>query len=86
MYRFVFAVVAPCLGPEAHVSAPMCIPHQMPTYFIGRIQSNPRMTGVKIALGGPAVNMYPEAFAGIGADIVARSALEVMQFADRIAA
>src|SRR5207249_8650023 len=35
---FVFAVVAPCLGPELQVMAPMCIPHQMPTYFIGLIQ------------------------------------------------
>src|SRR5437016_8319877 len=38
MYRFVFAVVAPCLGPELHVIVPMCMPHQMPTYFIGLIQ------------------------------------------------
>src|SRR3989454_447911 len=38
MYRFAFAVVAPCLGPELHVIVPMCIPHQMPTYFIGLIQ------------------------------------------------
>src|SRR5213076_2212581 len=39
MYRFVFAVVAPCLGPELHVIVPMCMPHQMPTYFIGLIQA-----------------------------------------------
>ena len=52
---------------------------------IGRIHSSRKTTGMKIAVGGPAVNMYPEAFAGIGADIVARSALVVMQFADRIA-
>src|SRR5687768_11446495 len=39
MYRFVFAVVAPCFGPDAHVIVLMCIPHQMPTYFIGLIQS-----------------------------------------------
>ena len=32
------AVVAPCLGPELHVIVPMCMPHQMPTYFIGLIQ------------------------------------------------
>src|SRR6266446_4761084 len=39
MYRFVFAVVAPCFGPELQVIVLMCIPHQMPTYFIGLIQS-----------------------------------------------
>ena len=30
-----FAVVAPCLGPDDHVIVLMCIPHQIPTYFIG---------------------------------------------------
>src|SRR3989442_10430802 len=39
MYRLLFAVVAPCLGPELHVIVLMCMPHQMPTYFIGLIQS-----------------------------------------------
>src|SRR6185503_7373633 len=39
MYRFVFAVVAPCFGPELHVIVLTCIPHQIPTYFIGLIQS-----------------------------------------------
>src|SRR5947208_6726055 len=39
MYRFAVAVGAPCLGPELHVIVPMCMPHQMPTYFIGLIQS-----------------------------------------------
>src|SRR5256886_14072750 len=39
MYRFALAVVAPCFGPELHVIVLMCIPHQMPTYFIGLIQS-----------------------------------------------
>src|SRR2546428_13415750 len=38
MYRFAFAVVAPCLGPALHVIVPMCMPHQMPTYFMGLIQ------------------------------------------------
>src|SRR5256714_13022776 len=38
MYRFVFSVVAPCFGPELHVIVLMCMPHQMPTYFIGLIQ------------------------------------------------
>jgi hypothetical protein len=38
MYRFAFAVVAPCFGPDAHVIVLMCMPHQMPTYFIGLIQ------------------------------------------------
>src|SRR2546427_8480501 len=28
----------PILGPELHVIVPMCMPHQMPTYFIGLIQ------------------------------------------------
>src|SRR6266550_2855064 len=44
MYCLVFAVVAPCLGPELHVIVPMCMPHQMPTYFIGLIQSVCAMT------------------------------------------
>src|ERR1041384_1526504 len=39
MYRFVLAVVAPCFGPELQVIVPRCMPHQMPTYFIGWIQS-----------------------------------------------
>src|SRR5207247_9822654 len=44
MLCFVFAVVAPCFSPELHVIVPMCIPHQMPTYFIGLIQSVLAMT------------------------------------------
>src|SRR5262245_19978029 len=47
MYRLAFAVVAPCLGPELQVQVLMCMPHQMPTYFIGLIQSV-----FAIALGG----------------------------------
>src|SRR5918992_2882492 len=39
MYRRALAVVAPCLGPELQVMVLMCIPHQIPTYFMGRIQS-----------------------------------------------
>jgi hypothetical protein len=39
MYRRAFSVVAPCRGPEPQVMTPMCMPHQMPTYFMGRIQS-----------------------------------------------
>src|SRR5690348_5532505 len=38
MYRFAFAVVAPCFGPSFHVLMPRCIAHQMPSYFIGVIQ------------------------------------------------
>ena len=26
------------MGPELHVIVPMCMPHQIPTYFIGLIQ------------------------------------------------
>ncbi len=37
-------VVAPCLGPELHVIVLMCMPHQIPTYFIGLIQSVLGMT------------------------------------------
>src|SRR5438093_11038546 len=44
MYCLVFAVVAPCLGPELHVIVLMCMPHQIPTYFIGLIQSVFAMT------------------------------------------
>src|SRR5918992_4583358 len=39
IYRFVFSVVAPCFGPELQVIVPMCMPHQIPMYFIGLIQS-----------------------------------------------
>src|SRR5512146_386185 len=39
MYFFAFSVVAPCCGPVDHVHLFMCMPHQMPTYFIGLIQS-----------------------------------------------
>src|SRR3954469_11978758 len=46
MYRLVFSVVAPCFGPELHVIVLMCIPHQMPTYFIGLTQlTSPRAFG-----------------------------------------
>src|SRR3954468_23971422 len=38
MYLRVFAVVAPCLGPDDHVIVLTCMPHQMPTYFCGLIQ------------------------------------------------
>src|SRR5207247_11031935 len=64
MYRFVFAVVAPCLGPELHVIVPMCMPHQMPTYFIGLIQLVLWMT-----LGGLRLRPSTD-----GARSVARSA------------
>src|SRR5688500_2312506 len=39
MYRLALAVVAPCFGPELQVMVLICMPHQIPTYFIGRIQS-----------------------------------------------
>jgi methanogenic corrinoid protein MtbC1 len=49
---------------------------------IRRIHSNRYTHGMKIAVGGPAVKKDPQAFNRIGADIVARSALEVIQLAD----
>ncbi|MDH4442408.1 MAG: cobalamin-dependent protein [Rhizobium sp.] len=49
---------------------------------IRRIHSNRHTTGMRIAVGGPAVKKDPHAFHRIGADIVARSALEVMQLAN----
>jgi methanogenic corrinoid protein MtbC1 len=49
---------------------------------IRRIHSNRHTRGMRIAVGGPAVKKDPQAFHRIGADIVARSALEVMQLAD----
>ncbi len=49
---------------------------------IRRIHSNRYTNSMKIAVGGPAVKKDPQAFHRIGADIVARSALEVMQLAD----
>lgn len=51
---------------------------------IRRIQSNRSLSAMKIAVGGPAVMKNPQAFGGIGADMVARSALEVMHLADRM--
>lgn len=53
---------------------------------IRRIHSNRSLDRMKIAIGGPAVMKAPLAFQAIGADMVARSALEVMQVADRIGA
>lgn len=53
---------------------------------IRRVQSNRALSQMKIAVGGPAVMKHPVAFGAIGADMVARSALEVMQLADRIGA
>src|SRR5690349_12915867 len=38
MYLRVFAVVAPCFGPCDQVMVFRCIPHQIPSYFIGWIQ------------------------------------------------
>jgi methanogenic corrinoid protein MtbC1 len=53
---------------------------------IRRVQSNRALSQMKIAVGGPAVMKHPVAFRSIGADMVAKSALEVMQLADRIGA
>src|SRR5206468_7385400 len=69
MYRFVFAVVAPCFGPELQVIVPMCIPHQIPTYFIGWIQSVLART-----FGG--LSLRPRK---IGARSVARSATWIVR-------
>lgn len=52
---------------------------------IRRIQSNRNLSTMKIAVGGPAVMKDPRAFGSIGADMVAKSALEVMHLADRMA-
>lgn len=53
---------------------------------IRRVQSNRGLSKMKIAVGGPAVMKDPRAFGSIGADMVAKSALEVMHLADRIGA
>lgn len=53
---------------------------------VRRVQSIRALHRMKIAVGGPAVMKHPIAFSGIGADMVAKSALEVMQLADRIGA
>ncbi len=53
---------------------------------IRRIQSNRGLGAMKIAVGGPAVMKSPGAFRGIGADMVAKSALEVMHLADQMRA
>lgn len=53
---------------------------------IRRVQSNRALSRMKIAVGGPAVMKNPVAFGAIGADMVAKSALEVMQLADRMSA
>ena len=39
MYLLAFSVVAPWRSSIVHVSTPKCIPHQIPTYFMGLIQS-----------------------------------------------
>lgn len=49
--------------------------------LIRRVQTNPRIRRMKIAIGGPAVIAAPTAFQHIGADFVTRSALDVMQLA-----
>lgn len=53
---------------------------------IRRVQSNRGLSKMKIAVGGPAVMKHPRAFGSIGADMVAKSALEVMHLADRMGA
>ena len=37
IYRSIFSVVAPCLGPCSQVMVFICMPHQIPMNFIGRI-------------------------------------------------
>src|SRR5262245_29368627 len=69
MYFLVFAVVAPCFGPDAQVIVLMCIPHQMPTYFIGLIQSVLGST-----LGGFKFKPSTE-----GARSIARSAIWIVR-------
>src|SRR6185503_16926817 len=64
MYLLVFAVVAPWSGPLLHVIVLTCIPHQMPSYFIGRIQ-----LGSAIRLGGLSLSPSTE-----GASCSGRSA------------
>ncbi|QLF71238.1 cobalamin B12-binding domain-containing protein [Peteryoungia desertarenae] len=49
---------------------------------IRRIHASPMTRRTKVAIGGPAVRLQPETFKSLGADIVAQSALEVMQMAD----
>ena len=39
MYLLAFSVVAPWRSLITQLSTPKCMPHQIPTYFIGRIQS-----------------------------------------------
>jgi len=53
---------------------------------IRRVQSRRGLGPMKIAVGGPAVMKDPHAFGNIGADMVAKSALEVMHLADRMGA
>ena len=52
---------------------------------IRRVQSSRSTSTMKIAVGGPAVMKNPRAFGSIGADMVARSAIEVMHLADKMA-
>ncbi|MDZ7873940.1 MAG: cobalamin-binding protein [Rhizobium sp.] len=53
---------------------------------IRRVQSRRGPGPMKIAVGGPAVMKDPRAFGNIGADMVAKSAIEVMHLADRMGA
>src|SRR5262245_15514470 len=69
MYCLARWVVAPCRAPDAHVIVPMCIPHQIPTYFIGLIQSVLGST-----LGGFRLRPSTE-----GARSIARSAIWIVR-------
>ncbi|MET1414789.1 cobalamin-dependent protein [Roseibium sp. HPY-6] len=51
---------------------------------IERCRSEPATRDVKIALGGAAVVTRPDEFQNTGADVIARSALEVMHLAEYI--
>lgn len=53
-------------------------------HAIRRIHSSRTTKQVKVAIGGPAVMRDPLSFHNIGADVVARSALEVMQLAESV--
>ena len=54
------------------------------TEAIARCRTDPATRDMKIALGGAAVVTRPDEFRNTGADVIARSALEVMHLAEYI--
>lgn len=54
-------------------------------HAIERCRSEPATRTMKIALGGAAVLSHPDDFQAIGANFIARSALEVMHLSDHFA-